>query len=422
MGCAALGAASPAFAQEAGRIVEGAGYPVGEGTVLHPSVGTELGFTNNVFYADENTHAAGLLRLVGEFAVASKDIEADKVDETFLEEDEVPAEPAAQRLRFRAGGKLSYTEFLSNDQNVRSQRDLAADLGANLVVAPQGRVSFSADEHFIRDTRPVNFYSAEGTDRIANSLSLGLTYQPGGRTMKAGVRWQNQIDYFEDADQRFANRMINALHAQYEWALFPYTKLFADASYSFIGGFASEGGEIEPAKRSASPIRGGAGIATALTELFTVKAHLGWAYASYDGGASYNTPVLGAELGYRYSPVGRVVFDYDWDHRDSVNGDFYRDHGLAVRIDQQLGRVVGSAGAELHLRAYRGVASGIGAESERNDVIVAATAKANYVFRDWLAAVADFRAESDQTEYMSVGGDDPSYSRVEITAGIRAAF
>jgi hypothetical protein len=421
VGVGALGVAGTAHAQEAGRVVEGVGYPVGEGTVLHPTVGSELGFTDNVFYADSDRRAAGLLRLVAEFAIASKEIEKDVVDETFLEGEDAPAEPASQRIKFRAGGLLRYTEFLSGDSFVRTQRDLGADLSANMVVAPEGRVSFSADEHFIRDTRPVNFYSTDGTNRIANSLALGLMYQPGGRTMKGGVKWENQIDYFEDEDQRFANRMINSFHAKYEWALFPYTKIFADASYSFIGGFSSDGGALPPAKRSSSPIRGGAGIATALTEMFTVKAHVGWAYASYAGGSGYNTPVLGTEIGYRYSPVGRIVFDYAWDHRDSVNGDFYSDHGLGVHIDQQLGRVVASAGGELHLRSYHGIATGIGAP-DRSDLIIAATAKANYVFRDWLAAVGEFRAEADQTDYMSVGGDDPSYSRIEITAGIRAAF
>ncbi len=415
-----LGLAGSASGEEAGRIVEGAGYPLGEGTVFHPTVGVEAGFTSNVFAEDTSASAAGLLRLVGEFAIASKDIEKESA-EPLLEGDESSAEPAAQAIQFRAGGKLAYTEYLSGDSYVRSQRDLGADLGANLVVAPVGTVSFSADEHFLRDTRPVNFYSSDGTDRIANSLALALNYQPGGRTMKGGLRWENHLDYFEDEDQRFANRMINALHGRYEWALFPYTKLFADASYSFIGSFASDGGAIPAAKRSASPIRGGAGIATAITEMFTVKAHVGWAYAGYAGGSAYNTPVLGAEIGYRYSPVGRVVFAYDWDHRDSVNGDYYRDHALTAHVDQQVGRVVGSAGAELRLRAYHGIAMGIGG-ADRSDVIAAATAKANYVFRDWLAAVAEFRAESDQTSYRSVGNDNPSYSRLEITAGVRAAF
>ena len=49
---AGLGVLAPvgiALAQDA-AVVEGKGYPVGEGTVIHPTLGAELGFTDNVFY------------------------------------------------------------------------------------------------------------------------------------------------------------------------------------------------------------------------------------------------------------------------------------------------------------------------------------------------------------------------------------
>lgn len=407
--------------------VEGPGYPVGEGTVIHPVVGAEAGFTDNVFsaYSNSQRHGAGLLRLVAEAVIASKKVEPASADALTVAEEaaQESAEPASQSMQFRGGGRLEYNEYLSTDDIVRSQRNLAADLNGNLVIAPEGTFSFAAKEHFVRNTRPTNFYSREATNRIANTLSLGLTYQPGGRTMKGGLRWANQIDYFEDSDQQFGNRMINALHADYEWMLFPYTKLYADASYSFIGSIGSDAA-ISVTKRSAQPIRGGVGVATAITELFTVKAHLGWAYASYAGGTGYNSPLFGTELGYRYSPVGRIVGEYKWTHEDSLNGDYYRDHMLGLRIDQQIRRVVGTLGGEARLRYYDGIHMDIGPPT-RDDVIFAVSAKATYVFKDWLAAVADWRTEIDATDYRSTfGGDsiDPSYVRTEITAGVRAAL
>ncbi|KAB2900430.1 MAG: hypothetical protein F9K40_09305 [Kofleriaceae bacterium] len=425
---ALLGTAGVAHAQEAGEVhvVEGPGYPIGEGTVVHPILGAEAGFTDNVFsaYRQSQRHASGILRLVAEAAIASKDIEQApteaELDESLREDEAAPAAPAVQ---FRGSGRLEYYEFLSGDGVVRSQRDLAADLNGNLQIAPQGTFTFIAKDHFVRNTRPTNFYSSEGTNRIANNLGLALMYQPGGRTMKGGIRWENQIDFFEDSDQQFANRMINAFHGTYEWQLFPYTKLYADASYGFISSM-GDGGAIPSIKRSASPIRGGAGIATAITELFTVKAHVGWAYASYAGGTGYNSPVFGTEVGYRYSPVGRLVAEYQWDHRDSLIGDYYRDHMFGVRVDQNISRIVGSATAEVRLRHYDGIVMDIG-DPARDDLIFAVGAKASYVFKDWLAGVAEWRTEVDQTDYQGrFGGDvyDPSYTRTEITAGVRAAL
>jgi hypothetical protein len=61
----------------------------------------------------------------------------------------------------------------------------------------------------------------------------------------------------------------------------------------------------------------------------------------------------------------------------------------------------------------------------RDDVIFAVGTRATYVFKDWLAAVADWRTEIDATDYRNnFGGEvtDPSYVRTEITAGVRAAL
>jgi hypothetical protein len=421
-----IAATGTAAAQESSA-VEGAGYPLGEGTVVHPTVGGELGFTDNVFYADttEQRDFAGILRLVAEAALASKEITPDEgvPDELLEPGEEAPAEPAPQKIQFRAGGKIYYQEYLSPTYFVRDQRTFGADLKGNVVIAPQGTVAFTADEHFVRDARPVNFESSEHANRIANSLMLDLKYQPGGRMINAGLRWENQIDYFEDGDQRFANRMINTIHARGEWMFFPYSKLFADVSYGFIGSLGS-GGMAAP-KRSASPIRGGVGIATAITEIFTVKAHLGWGYASYAGGSGYNLPLIGAEIGYRYSPVGRVTVGYEWDQIDSINADFYSDHGLKAGLDQQFGaRILAHAAAELHFRTYQGVDPSIGGATSRSDLIFAPSAKVQYIFKDWLAAVVDYRTEVDATSYRSSVDDmdDPSYVRTEITAGVRAAF
>ncbi|HVK85881.1 MAG TPA: hypothetical protein VM513_17295, partial [Kofleriaceae bacterium] len=219
-------------------------------------------------------------------------------------------------------------------------------------------------------------------------------------------------------------RMINAIAAGYEWQLFPYTKLFADFNYSFIGGIGNDGAAIPSIKRSAQPIRGGVGIATALSALITAKLNAGWAYASYDGGASYNTPVLGAEIGYRYSPLGRFFAAYSWDHRDSINADFYRDHLVRAGVEQPLGRVLGGLFGEVHLRKYQGISPDIG-PPQRDDVLLIGTLRAMYVHRDWLAVLLELRAQSVATDYMPVAGGpfaDPSFTRLDATLGVRAAL
>lgn len=422
VGAGLVSVTGQASAQEA-LAVEGAGYPVGEGTVIHPGVGAEVGFTDNVFYQDDDNTPAGLFRLIASFSLASKEIEPEEVDPLLIEgEDDVPAEPAHPKLAYTAGGNLRFEQYLAGEDAVLSQRYLGADLRGHLEVMPKGKVSFIADEAFVRDTRPTNFESSNNNNQIANTLSLALRFQPGGGTMNGQLRWENYLNVFQDA--AFANRMINTIHGRYEWRLFPYTKLFADVSYGFITGLGDNELGGMPYKRDANPIRGGVGIATVITEVFTVKAHAGWNYASYAGGASYNAPMFGGEAGYRYSPVGRFVASYTYEHRDSINADFYRDHALRGGVDHQFDRLLLTGVGELRLRHYEGISPAIGAPT-REDLIFAVGARGQYILKDTFAIVADWRTEVDQTDYMystGTGFDDPSFVRTEITAGVRAAF
>lgn len=404
-------------------VVEGPGIPLGEGTVVHPIVGLEMGVTDNVFYTEDNTRSSGVLRVLAEAALASKAPKPESVDQTYIDGEEPPAEAADRTIAYRLGARLSYTQYLSGTDAISDQGGLGALVKGRIEALPDGKLSFIADESFLRDIRPTNYFGFQNTNRIINASTVGLRWRPGGGAMQGSLRWDNQIDYFEEQSQRFANRMINAIAAGYEWKLFPYTKLLADFSYSFVGPF-GDGGAIPSIKRHAQPIRGGVGIATALSEVFTAKAHFGWAYASYEGGSSYNSPIAGVELGYRYSPLGRVLAGYNWDHRDSVNADFYRDHHFYAGIEQPIGPVLGNLGGEIRLRQYDGISPDIG-PPQRDDVILAGTVRGTYVYRDWLAVLLEIRFQSVQTDYMAIVSapfTDPSFTRTDATLGMRAAF
>jgi hypothetical protein len=178
-------------------------------------------------------------------------------------------------------------------------------------------------------------------------------------------------------------------------------------------------------KASSNPIRIQAGIGSAITEITTVKAHAGWAYSGYDAGPGYNAPVLGAEFGYRYNPLGRFVLEYNWDYRDSINANFYRDHHFTAKVDHQVGLIVVDASLDFWLRNYQGINASIGAPA-RDDVIFEGKLGGQYVYKDWMAFTAGYRLTSVATDYVSMDGlggtDDPSYTRHELLAGVKAAF
>ena len=134
--------------------------------------------------------------------------------------------------------------------------------------------------------------------------------------------------------------------------------------------------------------------------------HAGYTNGFYASGPSYSAPAAGAQIGYRYSPLGRVTLMYDYVHTDSINANFYRDHILRGTIEQDFVPFIVTVRPELHVRQYNGVTVPGAASPVRNDVILALTAGAHYNFRNWIAATLDYSFSVVQTDftYMPAAG------------------
>lgn len=412
--------AAPAHAQEA--VVEGAGVEIGENTVLHPSVGVETGVISNIFYEDINQDTAPVLRLLARFAIASAQNRPEGLVKppTAAIEDPTGApddiERAAPTLDFRMSGHLTYDQYVHPDIEVTEQSSLSGGLDLHLLAWPQGTVSFFVDDRTERDTRPRNFESIGNLNRWINHLQLGTRWQPGRGALDLSLRYENLVDYFESSGSSFANRMNHLLRGRAEWQFLPITRLFLDASYGFYGPLA---GMSE--KPSSTPLRVQLGIASAITERTSVRSHIGFGKGFYAVGPDFTNVLFGAEVGWRYSPLGRVTAAYQYGFDDSINANFYRDHALVARVDQQLAMFLLNATAELRLRGYRGVFASIGPPT-RDDLIMRVRARAHYLYRDWLAFTGELDMVSDATNYIDALGDDPSYNRFELVIGGVAAF
>lgn len=421
-GVVALAAsASPVLAQqtEVSDVVEGAGIKVGEGTVIHPVLGIESGVVYNVFYEEGSADpvTSGLLRVIGEFAVGSLPSErlqgpSDQDESTKTYGD----------LAFRAELRAQYEEYLSGREDVRSHRNLAfAGLMRGLVY-PMRTWQFGFEDDIRRETRPTNFESNTDTDRIINRVGLSLRYRPVGRALSGTLSYANSIDYFEAQDQQFANRMSNIATLDVRWQWLPVTRIFGNVSFGFVGGF---GDSTRP---SSMPLRINAGIETALTVKTLIAARLGFGKGFYDSGPDFTMVTGGLRFGYRFSPQGRLSLMYDYDFQDSINANFYTDHAMLAKVDQIIRQFGLSAGVELRFRHYGGVIMEVDpARPNRDDVIFAATFGGTYNFRHWIAATLDYRLVTDQTDFRYVPqagdpADDPSYTRHQVMAGVRAAY
>lgn len=398
-------------------VVEGPGIKLGEGNVLHPIVGIESGYVSNVFYdsSAENPRGSGILRLVAQIGVG-----------TLSPQRLVAAAPDADRsgpqdvgvLEYRADLRASYDFYLSGNSNIRAQDGLG--LGAVLrgVVFPKRTWSLFFLDNFQRLIRPTNFESTVNTNQDVNRLQLGIQFAPVGRSMMALLHYENVLDLFEANSQRFANRMQQSAGLTWSWRFRPVTVLFADFTQGIFSGIGTESKKI-----NSYPLTAMAGLQTLLTLNTTLVGRVGYTNGFYSTGPSYSSILGGVELGYRYTPTGRVTLMYDYNHLDSINANFYRDHTMRLLLEQQFVPFIMTLQPEARFRQYDGVTTVIPTgSSTRDDVILTLAVGLRYNFRDTIAAVAEYRIISDKTDYRTPTGDDPSYIRHEAVAGIRAAL
>jgi hypothetical protein len=415
-----ISAFNPEDAVAPTSVVEGGGVKIGEGTVLRPVFGVETGFVSNVFYQapSENPTAAGLLRLMAQVGTAS--LGSDRLSPSATVQD---AEPSQGSFEYRASVRASYDLMLSQNNAVASTGGLG--LGASLhgLTNPGGRLSLGIDDDFNRLIRAANYETDANTNRDINKLRLLLLYHPSDRSIGGYAYYTNTLDIFERA--QFPDRMTNVLGVHPQWRWLPNTQLYLDLSWG-INNALSEGTTVK--KVTSYPLTTRAGIATLLSVKTTLNLDAGYTNGFYSSGANFSAPVIGAQLGYRYSPLGHISFGYNLVYEDSLNANYYRDHVIRASLQQLFVPFVVMLQPEIHFRQYNGVLAtvpGLMGADTRNDTIFAFVGGIHYSFRNWIAATLNYRFATVQTNYMYTGAgimDDPSFVRHELLLGVRAAL
>jgi hypothetical protein len=396
-------------------LVEGAGVKVGEGTVLHPVVGAETGYTSNVFYSDQNVDAP-FLRLLVElnFASLSEQRLASAGDDGLQ-----PVESQGD-LKWRAGVRMIGQEYLTSNDNVDAQHNIAGGANVHLLVFPQQTWQFGVDDDYVRDNRPTNFESTGNLNRDINNLQLRLRYAPEGRALSGAVRYANTIDVFERSTDAFANRMLHTLGVRADWQWLPITKIYADVSLGFFEPLGTSSTHT-----SSMPLRGLLGIETAITTNTAVTAKVGWGNGFYSSGNSPNQPIFGVQGVWKYAPTGQLAAMYSYDFYDSIQANYFRDHTFQVSLNHQIDKFTMFAFVDMRLRNFQTIAIPGVMASERTDTMFDLDLSPRYYIKDWFAATLDYDLLADSTDfrYMTDGITvNPSYLRHQIMAGVRAAW
>jgi len=209
-------------------VVEGAGVKVGDGTVLHPSIGLEAGVVTNVFYTDQNTVAAGVVRLIGEVGAGS--LSPQRLAPTEQTSMDISQPTSAGDFQYRTDLRLSYEYLPSTDDQVSSQGGLGAGFNFRGIINPQRSRQFAVVEDYQRLIRPTNFDSSGNTNRDINDLKLQFQYAPLGRNLSGIIHYEDIVDVFEANTQQFANRFQNTIGLRINYQWLPQTRVYVDAT------------------------------------------------------------------------------------------------------------------------------------------------------------------------------------------------
>ena len=396
--------------------VEGPGIKIGEGTVLHPAFGLEGGYTSNVFYTASNPTGAGVLRALAQISTGT--LTGARIAP--IGESEAPVEPGFQ---YRASARLSYDAILSGNSIVRDTGGLGAGLSLLGVVNPSGPWTLTINDDYARVIRAANFETSTNVNRDINGFALNLLWHPGDRAVSGYAYYSNTLDIFEQNQGVYPDRLLNTIGVHPQWKIFPETQVYLDASFGFNSGLGTT------PKQSSYPLVTVLGVQTLLTLDLTLAGQIGYTNGFYsDGTPSYSAPTGGVQLGYRYSPFGRIQLNYNWLYSDSINANFYRDEVISALLTQKVGPLVFELQPELHFREYDGIATLIpGAVDTRDDTIVSIIAGFHYVFRNWIAATLDYHFTDVSTDYRYPATAteepfNPSYVRHDVLLGVRVAM
>ena len=396
-------------------LVEGAGVKVGEGTVLHPVVGVETGWVSNVFYTDQGALGAPIMRALVELNFASQSHQR-----AASQEPDVSASSGEGDIDWRAGIRAIGQEYISSNDNIDSQHNIAGGANIHALVFPRRTWRFGVDDDYVRDNRPTNYESRGNLNRDINQLILTLKYEPEGRALSGSVRYQNLIDVFERSNDAFANRIQHLIGLRANWQWLPITKVFADISLGFFEPLGSSS-----IKTSSMPLRAVLGIQTSLTLDTAVTLKVGYGDGFYSSGPDASQPIFAAAYVWRYAPTGQLSAQYWYDFVDSIQANYFRDHAFEISDTHQFDKLTIMGIIDGRLRNYQGINIPGVMAPDRSDLIFDFDLSPRYYIKDWFAATVDYDLTVDSTDFRYTTDAimvNPSYVRHVLMAGVRAAW
>lgn len=415
---------------------EGHGFKLGA-LELHPGVGAEGGWQNNVFNNDpgNGVQAAGLLRVSPHLYLSTRRARAVESEAGGQHREGPP-------VSFRAGVTGSFMHYFAAYD--RTDMAVGADLQLKI---NEGRVfSVILDENFKRDIRPFGQPAFSSPDiATAQAVSgsnvnfgrdqntVGVTFQLAspGDLLKGSLGYAFGFDLYEDAAFDVNDNLTHTVKERVSWTFLPKTALFQQMSVAFQSygdGSSNAVSSLNDNKRVETEV----GINGALTPAVGLTIAAGYGAGFFDNDVDLENFMARVEGRWTISKTVKASLGYRRAFQSTFQGNF-------ARTDAIRGDVAIAMGGVFLLRPIAGVtfvdfgpSEGDRGQDPRNDIYLDLGVSGEYRVIDWLA----FTAEANYTQNFSsyefrvpdpnggpqTVGDPVKYQSGEVWLGVRAFY
>jgi hypothetical protein len=420
---------------------EGAGIRLGD-FELHPGIGTELGYTSNVYNAEPGERVSSVvLRVAPHLFLSTLGAERSGEDEGY--------KPGI--VAFRGGLQAALFHYFAEGT---PSTDVSTDVNLLLTLAPERPISFTVTEVFNRAVRPFSdpvnepgpgntalpvnaVKSAPTVDfaRYTETIGAKLDARTDGGLLTGGLGYRLSYGWYEDESFVNNNKHVHSLSLTGAWQFLPQSALFYDATYAhqtYTNREQSEGDELRSPLVDNDQVTTRIGFNGAITSRISATIAAGYAVGFF-GGNDFEGLTANVEGRWLPSPVSELALGYERGFSSAFEGNFVLRNQIYTRLRYFFGGafVVGSKLAVEFLSFGPDPRSN---QSPRRDTRYSADINGEYRFIDWLAATAQFTALIDTTAYRfesevevpdrgTVTLFDPAkFNTFEAWLGLRAFF
>jgi hypothetical protein len=338
------------------------GAKLGEGTLLHASLGADIGYDSNVFYSPNPVSATVMhITPAADISNASRD------------------GSAPDGMYYNLGASLVYREYLSGGDAVRSQRAFNPTVAGLLRFSSRQTLSLSLSDTFARAQDPPYAPDSPVITHDRNAALLQLKLAPGGGRIQVLLGYTNVIDVYETDAYKSGNNMLNQGTLDLSWRWLPKTALFVQVSQGVVTYLQSNSGRF-----ASYPFSATAGLRGLLTQKLALKLAAGYSYGFYAAGGTnpsgFGNVVLNGEVNYSLSMTSQAGLGYLHQFQNSaLVGDFYDMDAVYGALRELVGgRVAVAASARYENRRYHGA---LFATQPRTDNVVTAGLTADYMIQ-----------------------------------------